>query len=159
WRIAAVQRKEVSRPDEDTAGLLDDFAGQVADVISHLAQPGERIVIVGQSMGGPVAELAAGKLPQPVAGLLLATPAPPVGWPLPEQAVEEFKAAGRELDRVNAGLIRTGLAVTSNDTTTLHVILSTPAETEKSSLQSLASWIGGHPVGKEPSKVTAPVLI
>jgi pimeloyl-ACP methyl ester carboxylesterase len=159
WRVASVQRGEVARRDEDTGGLLEDFSDQVVDVILHLARPGERVVIVGQSMGGPVAELAATKLPGLVVGLVLVTPAPLAGWPLPDEVLETFKAGGRELDRVNAALARTGLVLSTGDATTLRVILSTPAETERASLQSLASWVGGHPAGSEKSKVTAPTMV
>ncbi|GAA3777693.1 alpha/beta fold hydrolase [Streptomyces chiangmaiensis] len=158
-RIVSVQRKEVSRHDEDTAGLLEDFASQVVEVVSHLKRPQEPIVIVGQSMGGPVAELAATHLSDALAGLMLVTPAPLAGWPLPADAVETFKAGARELDRVTAALARTQLAVNTSDTTTLRIILSTPPETERASLQSLASWIGGHPLGRQPSRVTAPTLV
>ncbi|MFD0502187.1 alpha/beta fold hydrolase [Streptomyces chiangmaiensis] len=151
--------QEVSRHDEDTAGLLEDFASQVVEVVSHLKRPQEPIVIVGQSMGGPVAELAATHLSDALAGLMLVTPAPLAGWPLPADAVETFKAGARELDRVTAALARTQLAVNTSDTTTLRIILSTPPETERASLQSLASWIGGHPLGRQPSRVTAPTLV
>jgi pimeloyl-ACP methyl ester carboxylesterase len=159
WRAVSVQRKEVSRRDEDTAGLLEDFASQVVEVVRHVQRPQERVVIVGQSMGGPVAELAATHLSDDLAGLVLVTPAPLAGWPMPAEVVEEFKAGGRELDRVTAALSRTQLAVNASDTTTLHVIISTPPETERASLQSLASWIGGHPLGRQPSSVTAPTLV
>jgi pimeloyl-ACP methyl ester carboxylesterase len=159
WRAVSVQRKEVSRRDEDTPGLLDDFASQVVEVVQHVQRPRERVVIVGQSMGGPVAELAATHLSDALAGLVLVTPAPLAGWPLPAEVAETFKAGARELDRVTAALSRTELAIHTSDTTTLRVIISTPAETERASLQSLASWIGGHPLGREPSPVTAPTLV
>jgi pimeloyl-ACP methyl ester carboxylesterase len=159
WRAVAVQRKEVSRRDEDTAGLLEDFASQVADAACHVARPQEPVVVVGQSMGGPVAELAARQLSGLVAGLVLVTPAPLAGWPLPADVLETFKAGGRELDRVTAALGRTGLAVNKSDAAKLRLIISTPPETERASLQSLAAWIGGHPLGDHPSPVTAPAVV
>ncbi|MFD3455118.1 alpha/beta fold hydrolase [Streptomyces sp. NPDC058691] len=158
-RIVSVQRKEVGRRDEDTAGLLEDFASQVVEVVRHVQRPQERIVVVGQSMGGPVAELAATQLSDTLSGLVLVTPAPLAGWPLPADVVEAFRADGRELDRVTAALSRTRLAIDRSDTTTLRIVISTPPETERASLQSLASWIGGHPQGRRPSCVTAPTLV
>ncbi|MFK0160872.1 alpha/beta fold hydrolase [Streptomyces sp. NPDC090493] len=159
WRFVSVQRQEVSREDEDSAGLLEDFADQVVDVIRHFAGPEQRVVIVGQSMSGAVAELAAVRLGRPVDALVLVNPAPLGGTPLPDEVLDTFKAAGQVLDRVDAGLGRLALAVNRDDTATLRSILSTPAETEKAILQSLASWTGGHPAGNQPSEVTAPVLI
>lgn len=159
WRVVSVQRKEVDRRDEDTAGLLEDFACQVVEVVRRLARHEERVVIVGQSMGGPVAELAATQLSDVVAGLVLVTSAPLAGWPLPADVAEMLNTGARELDRVTAGLGRIQLAVNKSDTATLRVVLSTPSETERASLQSLFSWIGGHPAGSQPSSVTAPTLV
>ncbi|MDT0467095.1 MULTISPECIES: alpha/beta fold hydrolase [Streptomyces] len=159
WRVVSVQRKEVARRDEDTAGLLEDFASQVVEVVHHAKRPHERVVVVGQSMGGPVGELAAAQLPDLLAGLVLVTPAPLAGSPLPSDVVEAFKANGRELDRVTTALSRAQLAVSASDAVTLRFVISTPPETERASLQSLASWIGGHPLGRRQSSVTAPTLV
>lgn len=159
WRAVTVQRREVSRRDEDSAGLLDDFATQVADVARHVVRPHEPVVVVGQSMGGPVAELAARQLSDTIAGLVLVTPAPLAGWPLPDDLVETFKASGRELDRVTAALGRTALTVNKSDAVKLRLIISTPPETERASLQSLASWTGGHPLGEHPSAVAVPAVV
>jgi pimeloyl-ACP methyl ester carboxylesterase len=159
WRVVSVQRKEVSRRDEDHDGLLEDFASQVVEVVRHLARPRERVVVVGQSMGGAVAELAATELSSELRGLVLVNPAPLAGTPLPADMMENFKAGARELDRVTAGLSRTRLAVNTSDTAVLHLVIATPAETERATLQSLAAWIGGHPQGRQPSPVTAPTLV
>ncbi|GAA1908379.1 alpha/beta fold hydrolase [Streptantibioticus ferralitis] len=159
WRVVLVQRKEVSRRDAEHAGLLDDFASQVVEVVRHVARPQEQVVLVGQSMGGPVAELAATQLADAVKGLVLVTPAPLAGTPLPADMLEDFEAGARELDRVTAALSRMRLARNTSDTTALHLVIATPAESERSTLQSLASWIGGHPQGRRPSPVTAPTLV
>lgn len=159
WRVVSVQRKEVSRRDEDHAGLLDDFASQAVEVVRHVARPQERVVVIGQSLGGPVAELAATQLADRLAGLVLVTPAPLGGTPLPAGMLENFKAGARELDRVTAALSRMRLARNTSDTTALHLVIATPPETERSTLQSLAAWIGGHPQGHQPSPVTAPTLV
>ncbi|MFI5798733.1 alpha/beta fold hydrolase [Streptomyces sp. NPDC051677] len=159
WRVASVQRKEVDRPEEDTAGLLEDFASQVVEVARHLARRDERVVIVGQSMGGPVAELAAARLSDLAVGLVLVNPAPLAGWPLPPDVVEMLKTGARDLDRVTAGLSRTQFAADRSDTARLRLVISTPTETERASLQSLLSWIGGHPAGHQPSPVRAPALV
>ncbi|MGO4328205.1 alpha/beta fold hydrolase [Cupriavidus sp. 2TAF22] len=159
WRIIAVQRHAVERSNADTAGLLEDYADQVIDAITDGAAPESVIVLVGQSMGAPVAELAASRIAQRLQGLVLLTPAPLAGTPLPPEAREAFEAGARDLDRVNAGLNRVGLAVSVNAETQLRMILATPAESEHSTLQTLASWIGGHPGGQLPSLVTAPTLV
>lgn len=159
WRVIAVQRKAAERSDADTAALLEDYADQVIDAISDCAAPESQIVLVGQSMGAAVAELAALRIGSRLRGLVLITPAPLAGTPLPLEARNAFEAGARDLDRVNAGLNRIDLAVNVSDEAQLRMILATPAESERSTLQTLASWLGGHPAGQQPSLVTAPTLV
>ncbi|GGP35068.1 hydrolase [Streptomyces abikoensis] len=54
---------------------LDRLADDVIDVVEGLAL--DRFVLVGHSMGGKVAQLAAARHPEGLAGLALVAPAPP----------------------------------------------------------------------------------
>ncbi|MEV7661941.1 alpha/beta hydrolase [Paenarthrobacter sp. NPDC089316] len=159
WRFIAVQRQEAERDETDSPGLLEDFSEQVLEAVHTELQSGEDIIVVGQSMGGAVAELVARKLGDAVQGLVLVTPAPLAGWPLGTEEIETFRGGARELDPQNFGQIRTGMAHRADEDTVLRIVESTPAETEKASLQSLMAWIGGHPLGKDPSAVAAPTLL
>ncbi|MBN3823792.1 alpha/beta hydrolase [Burkholderia sp. Ac-20384] len=159
WKIVAVQRHAVERNDSDSAALLDDYASQVLDAIADATGPESEIVLVGQSMGAAIAELAAIQLADRLQGLVLITPAPLAGSPMPPETRDAFELGARDLDRVNAGLGRVGLAVNITADAQLRMILATPAESERSTLQTLASWIGGHPAGQQPSPVEAPTLL
>src|SRR4030095_10942276 len=68
---------------------LDGFAEDVAQQVRLLARP---VVLVGQSMGAQVAELAAGLLEEQVRALVLLTPVPLSGTGLPDEAMKPFHA-------------------------------------------------------------------
>lgn len=70
---------------------LDGFADDVARQVRALARP---VVLVGQSMGAQVAELAAGLLGSQVRALVLLTPVPLAGTHLPDEAMKPFHALG-----------------------------------------------------------------
>lgn len=159
WRFVSVQRSEADRDDDDSAGLLEDFAAQIVDVVDHATDGTERLVLVGQSMGGAVAELAAVQLAPRVKGLVLVNPAPLVGFPLPEEAVENFLKTARVLDRETAGSLRAAFAIDQSDHIKARITASTPPESERASVQSVLSWIHGHPRGLERSSIDAPVLL
>lgn len=62
---------------------LEAMADDVQAVIEALGL--ERVVLVGHSMGGKVAQIVAGRLPASLAALLLVAPAPPKGLPVPAE--------------------------------------------------------------------------
>ncbi|MFF4724171.1 alpha/beta fold hydrolase [Streptomyces mirabilis] len=91
---------------EDTEKLsLALFADEVASVVDDIEGP---VVVVGQSMGSQVAELAAAARPGRVAGLVLLTPVPLGGTRLPEEAVVPFRALGGNAEAQRA--VRTQLS-------------------------------------------------
>ncbi|WP_175831345.1 alpha/beta fold hydrolase [Burkholderia cepacia] len=159
WRIIAVDRHSVEGAGADSAALLEAYAAQVVDAVSEATRPDSQVVLIGQSMGAAVAELAAARLAGRLRGLVLLTPAPLAGSPMPPEVREAFELGARDLDRVNVGISRIDLAVNISADAQLRMILATPTESERSTLQTLDSWIGGHPAGQQPSLVTAPTLL
>ncbi|MFJ4985410.1 alpha/beta fold hydrolase [Streptomyces sp. NPDC088732] len=80
-----------SEPQDMDELSLTLFAGEVASVIDAIEGP---VVVMGQSMGSQVVELAAAARPDRVAGLVLLTPVPLGGTHLPDKAVAPFRALG-----------------------------------------------------------------
>ncbi|MFJ9543819.1 alpha/beta fold hydrolase [Streptomyces sp. NPDC101225] len=74
---------------------LDLFAEDVAAVIDAIEGP---FVLVGQSMGTQVVELAAIARPKRVVGIVLLTPVPLGGTRLPDQVVAPFRTLGGALE-------------------------------------------------------------
>ena len=67
---------------------LDAMADDVAAVIEQFGL--RRIVLVGHSMGGKVAQIVAKRRLPALAGLVLVAPAPPTAMPVPEEAREQM---------------------------------------------------------------------
>ncbi|MET8956573.1 alpha/beta hydrolase [Streptomyces sp. NPDC004533] len=116
------------------------------------------LVIVGHSMGGQIAELAALR-EHGLSGLVLITPAPLGGYPMPAEQMEVFRQRARDKDRV--AISRGKVALSFNIgvrglKTLVNATASTPVET---SLQQLEAWTVGHPLGAHPSQVKAPTLV
>src|SRR5262245_36395826 len=80
-----------SRAGESGPFRLDRLANDVADRVHALGRP---VVLVGQSMGAQVAELAAVQLGAQVKALVLLTPVPLRGTRLPAEVIETFGALG-----------------------------------------------------------------
>jgi pimeloyl-ACP methyl ester carboxylesterase len=74
------------------------YAADVGAVVDALEKP---FVIVGHSMGAPIAELVAAARPERALGLVLLSPVPPAGVRLPDEGVEPFRSLGgyREAQR------------------------------------------------------------
>jgi pimeloyl-ACP methyl ester carboxylesterase len=159
WGVLAVQRKPAPAWITDSGQLLDIYADQVLDVVEAAISTGERVVLAGQSMGGPVAELAASRLGSRVEHLVLITPAPLGGTPLPKEIRASFEAAAQISDPMMMGTGKLTLCVETSDDTKQRLIASTPQEKPQAILQSLSSWSGGHEAGGQPSSVTAPTLL
>ena len=159
WRVLAVQRKAAPAWLADSGQLLEIYADQVLDVVEVAISAGERVVVAGQSMGGAVAELAALRLGSRVDRLVLITPAPLGGTPLPSQVRASFEAAAQISDPVMIGTGKLTLCVNTDADTKRRLIMSTPAEKPEAILQSLSSWVGGHQAGRERSSVAVPTLL
>ncbi|MFF3559273.1 alpha/beta fold hydrolase [Streptomyces sp. NPDC002574] len=70
---------------------LTRFADEVASVVDAIDGP---VIMVGQSMGTQVVELAAAARADRVAGIVLLTPVPLGGTRLPDEAIAPFRALG-----------------------------------------------------------------
>lgn len=82
---------------------LDSMAADVRAIIAHLGL--RRVILVGHSMGGKVAQILAGAKHPGICGLVLVAPAPPTPMPMPEEvrrAMLRFygsiEGVGRALD-------------------------------------------------------------
>ena len=159
WRVLAVQRKAAPAWLADSGQLLEIYADQVLDVVEAAVSAGERVVVAGQSMGGAVAELAALRLGSRVDRLVLITPAPLGGTPLPSQVRASFEAAAQISDPVMIGTGKLTLCVNTDADTKRRLIMSTPAEKPEAILQSLSSWVRGHQAGRGRSSVAVPALL
>jgi pimeloyl-ACP methyl ester carboxylesterase len=142
----------------ESPSLLEAYAAQVVDAIHAAAAKFERVVLVGQSMGGAVAELAAGALGDQVAGLILVNPAPLAGSALSPDVVEMFEALSAQR-AVDAATARTGFAFRPNEEVAARYRIATPEEDRNACLESFRAWRDGHPAGRVPSRVAAPTLL
>ena len=159
WRVLAVQRKAAPAWLADSGQLLEIYADQVLDVLEVAISAGERVVVAGQSMGGAVAELAALRLGSRVDRLVLITPAPLGGTPLPNEVLAMFEAAAQVSDPEAVGTGKLTLCVNTDADTKRRLIMSTPAEKPEAILQSLSSWVAGHQAGRGQSSVAVPTLL
>jgi pimeloyl-ACP methyl ester carboxylesterase len=82
------------RRNEQGPFHLGRFVADVASVIDALAKP---VVLVGQSMGAQIAELAAVSAGERLVGLVLLTPVPLAGARLPPDAVAAFSSLAGEM--------------------------------------------------------------
>lgn len=157
--VALVQRNRAATAAGDSSAALDAYAAQAIDVIDVIDRADDGVVLIGQSMGGAVAEVAAGKLGTRLRGLVLVNPAPLGGVPLPEDVLAQF-IAGTKLTSPEAGAqVKLGLTAHPSDDLLVRLTQSTPEESEESALESLLAWVHGHPAGREPSALSAPVLV
>ena len=86
------------RADAEGPFTLDRYADEVGKVIDLLAKP---TVIVGHSIGAPIAELVAAKRPD-IVGLILIASVPLAGTHLPAAALEPFSQAAGSVEAVRA---------------------------------------------------------
>jgi pimeloyl-ACP methyl ester carboxylesterase len=81
--------------DDARGATLESLAAEASDVVGRIDGP---VIVVGQSLGTQVAELAAAQHPDRVRGLVLLTPVPLGGTRLPDEAVAPFRALGGDRD-------------------------------------------------------------
>lgn len=156
--VLAVRRHAGHRDDLEAAALLEAYAAQMVDAIGAAAPQFEQVVLVGQSMGGAVAELAAAVLGDRVAGLVLVNPSPLAGYPLPADVAETFEALSAQ-GAAQAAAARSGFAFHASKDVKQRYRIATPEEERESCLESFRAWRDGHPAGQAQSRVTAPTLL
>lgn len=158
WRARAVRLNPVADPERTSAQLLEEYAKQVRAECARLS-PHRPVVLVGHSMGGAIVELAAAQGVPGLAGLVLVTPAPLRGVPLPQEAMQRFVARTGLTDRQEIRAGKRALSLALDDAA--HEVLATATlETGAAfALEQLKAWTGGHPDGLLASRAEVPVQV
>lgn len=157
WDILVCQL--ASAANAASSGLtLECYAQQVLDQIDARVPAPRQLVIVGHSMGGQVAELAAQQRQDRLAGLVLITPAPLGGTPLPPEVMDRFRSRIGLTDTVAIGQGKRALGIGLDDDAVEVLTRSTLATGSDAALEQLGAWTGGHAAGAQASQVQAPVL-
>jgi pimeloyl-ACP methyl ester carboxylesterase len=159
--LRAVNLRHVDHADPHRRGaILEGYRDQVLDLLDHLDPTARRpVVVVGHSMGAQVGELVAAELPHVVVGLGLIAPIPLAGYPLSPGQAARFDQAAHDRNPATAAEGRRALL--SNDSTTVMraLVNATIATPPVTAAQELDAWTAGHPLGDQPSVVSAPVLL
>src|SRR5277367_4108521 len=85
--------------DDPNQLSLQSLAAEAGEVLNDTDT---RVIVVGQSLGTPIAELVAAKHADRVDGLVLLTPVPLGGTRLPDEALAPFRALGGDRDAQRA---------------------------------------------------------
>ncbi|GAA4701521.1 hypothetical protein GCM10023215_45570 [Pseudonocardia yuanmonensis] len=141
-------------PAEGGPYTLRRYTDDVVALVDRVAGP---VVLVGQSMGAQVVELAARERADRVRGLVLVTPVPLGGTKLPGEAIAPFKLLGG--DSAAQRQARLGLSV-SFPVGELDRLAEVGAKIDPAAVpQFVDGWNDGAPEGAEPSTFAGPVLI
>jgi len=143
----------------DRAGATGPFTYErlAADVGAVVDSVGKPFVIVGQSMGAPIAELIATSRPQRALGLVLVTPVPLAGTRLPDDDVEPFRSLGGDAEGQRG--VRQQLSVALSDADSDRLV-ATGLRVRPEVVRALVDcWNTGLRDAPEPSRYTGPVLI
>jgi len=140
------------------AATLDSYAAQVVSKVGGAAGSG-RVVIVGHSMGGPIAELAGIALSERLAGLILINPAPLSGYQLDPKQAAEFEKRALDPDAAAAARGKRALSLSLDDEAVALLVSSTMRVAPDFAIEQFRAWTGGHPSGDQPSRVQAPLLL
>jgi pimeloyl-ACP methyl ester carboxylesterase len=130
---------------------LRDF---VLQTIAGLEDP---LVLVGHSMGAQIAELAATALPDKVAGLVLISPVPLGGLPLPDDLASAMRKLGGDGEAQRQ--MRSQLAVAASPAKLAAMVAAGLKVRPDVVGQLLDAWSQGLPAGREPTQYSGPVLI
>jgi len=130
------------------------LADEVGAVIDRVGKP---FVIVGQSMGAPIAELVATARPERALGLVLLTPVPLAGTRLPDDVVEPFRSLGADAAAQRG--VRQQLSVALSDAE-LDRLVTIGLRVRPEVVRALVDcWNAGLDDAPEPSRYAGPVLI
>jgi esterase len=134
---------------------LDTFAEHVAAVLDD-DTTGD-VVLVGQSMGCQVAELASLRRPARVTGLVLITPVPLQGVSLPPEVANTLRSCGGQQELQHG--IRTQFGTNLPQHKMPQLLDSGMRLTPDQVAATYDAWSTGHPEGAAPTRVTAPIRI
>jgi pimeloyl-ACP methyl ester carboxylesterase len=130
------------------------FAQDVGAVVDAVGKP---FVVVGHSMGAPVAELVAAERPGIALGLVLVTPMPLAGAGLPADGIEPFRSLGEDPARQRA--VRRQASPGLSDGA-LDRLVTMGSRVRPEVVRKLAdSWNVGVAEGLEQSRYRGPVVI
>lgn len=126
-------------------------------IIAEIDRSSGPVVLVGQSMGAQLSELAASARPAKVAGLVLITPVPLAGVHLSGDAADSFRSLGGDSDAQRQG--RIGIAV-SLSPHALDILLASGTAMQPAVVaQVFDAWNNGDASGSSTSAYVGPTLI
>ena len=115
------------------------LAGWAAAVAALVAQLDGEVVLVGHSMGGTIAMAAALSLGERISRLVLVSPVPASGVPLPEEAVAAYRAmAGRKdgMQHIIGSMMQPGVSVDVLD----NLVSAAATITDRAFVDGLDAW-------------------
>jgi pimeloyl-ACP methyl ester carboxylesterase len=130
------------------------LAADVGEVVDRLGKP---FVIVGQSMGAPIAELVAAARPGRARGLVLLAPVPLGGTRLPDEVIEPFRALGGDAEAQRA--VRRQLSVSLSEADLDWLATSGLRLAPETARAVVDGWNTGHEDAPDRSRYAGPVLI
>ena len=134
---------------------LDTFAEHVAAILDN--DVAGDVVLVGQSMGCQVAELASLLRPERVTGLVLITPVPLQGVNLPPEIAGALRTCGGQQQMQHA--IRTQFGTNLPHDKMAQLLDSGMRLTPEQVAATFDAWSSGHSEGAAPTRVTAPIQL
>jgi esterase len=126
-------------------------------VIAEIDRSNNPVVLVGQSMGAQLSELAAAARPGRVAGLVLLTPVPLAGVHLTGDAANSFRSLGGDADAQRQG--RLGVSVSLSPRALDTLLASGTAVRPAVVAEVFDAWNNGDAAGTAPSAYAGPTLI
>ena len=160
WASVPVNLRGTGRAEPSRRGAtLEAYRDQVLKVLDAVERESSGpVVVIGHSMGAQVAELVAGCRPHLAVGLALVTPIPLRGFRLSAEQLAAFDNTARTRDPAAAADGRKPLLVSDSPDVLDALVRSTLATPPETVLEAHA-WTSGHPLGSQPSIVTAPTLL
>jgi len=159
--LRAVNLSHVDHADPHRRGaILEGYRDQVLDLLDHTDPTAQRpVVVVGHSMGAQVGELVAAARPDTVVGLALVAPIPLAGYALTPGQAARFDQAAHHRNVAISAAGRRALLVNDSAPVVQALVNATFATPPVTAAQELDAWTAGHPLGDQPSVVSAPVLL
>src|SRR5437764_815699 len=155
--VEAIRLDLAGLGDRGDAGGPFTYERLAEDVGAVVDTVGKPFVIVGQSMGAPIAELVATARPDRALGLVLVTPVPLAGTRLPDEVVEPFRSLGADAEGQRD--VRQQLSVALSDAD-LDRLVATGLRVRPEVVASLVDcWNAGLADAPERSRYAGPVLV